>query len=387
MKTGLVLSGGGARGAYQVGVMKAIADLHPKRAANPFTIISGTSAGAINALGLASSANNFRLGVKKTEKIWMNLDVHQVVKASGPELLANLLRLAASLFNSGIGRDRPVALLDNEPLRQLLTRVIRFENIQRRIDEGVLDAVSVTGTSYATGNSVTFFQGSPELKSWHRVKRLGVPAKLDVRHLLGSAAIPSIFPAEKIGREYFGDGSVRQLAPLSPALKLGADKILVVGVRGHNRSKISVRRDHSPSVAQTLGHIFNSAFLDSMESDLNHLVRINELLGIIENESPHHEYDDLRPVDLLVIRPSLDFDQLASEHIDALPFGLRKVLGALGAGSKGGGGNLASYLLFESAFCEELIDCGYKDAMAAKDEIIRFFGLDKAPVAPQASNQ
>lgn len=374
MKTGLVLSGGGARGAYQVGVLKAIADMHPKQASNPFSIISGTSAGAINAVALASSANNFRLGVKKVEKIWTNLHVDHVVRSGGFELLGNVLRLSASLFNSGVSRERPLALLDNRPLRELLARVIRFNNIQPRIDAGYLDAVAVTATSYATGNSVSFFQGTKELRHWHRVKRLGVPANLNVGHLLGSSAIPSIFPAERIGREYFGDGSVRQLAPLSPALKLGADRILVVGVRGHNLSKISVRRDHPPSLAQTLGHIFNSAFIDSLESDLNHITRINELLGIIQNENPHYVHDRLKPIDLLVIRPSLDFDQLATAHIDELPFALRRILGGLGAGNKGGG-SLASYLLFESKFCRELIRVGYQDAMDERSAIEQFFGL------------
>ncbi|MBT8148737.1 MAG: patatin-like phospholipase family protein, partial [Gammaproteobacteria bacterium] len=369
MKTGLVLSGGGARGAYQVGVLKAIADLHPKHASNPFSIISGTSAGAINAVALASSANNFRLGVKKVEKIWSTLHVNRVVKARAIDLFANGMRLTGSLFNKGIARKRPLALLDNEPLREMLSHVIRFNNIQSRIDAGYLEAVAITASSYATGNSVSFFQGNPEIRHWRRGKRIGVPAILDVRHLLASSAIPSVFPAEKIHRQYFGDGSLRQLAPLSPALKLGADRIVVIGVRGHSKTSIAVRRDHVPSMAQTLGHIFNSAFIDSLEGDLDNLLRINELLGVIHNESPHFAGALLKPIDTLVIRPSVDFDRLASEHISDLPRGLRTVLRAMGAGNKSGGGNLASYLLFESMYCKELIQYGYSDAMADADSI------------------
>lgn len=380
MKTGLVLSGGGARGAYQVGVLKAIADLHPKHAANPFSIVTGTSAGALNAVALAASANNFRLGVKKVEKIWANLHVDLVVKAKATDILINGIRLSASLFNSGIGTGKPLALLNNEPLKELLSQVIRYNNIQKRIDAGYLDAVAVTATSYATGNSVSFFQGSESLKRWRRNKRIGVPAELTVEHLLASSAIPSVFPAEKVGRQYFGDGSLRQLAPLSPALKLGADKIVVIGVRGHSKTSISGRRDHTPSLAQTLGHIFNSAFIDSLESDVDNMLRINELLGVIENESPYFDGAILKPVDTLVIRPSIDFDKLASEHIEDLPRGMRIILRAMGAGKKGGGGNLASYLLFESAFCKELIQYGYTDAMAEKDAICSFFNLNEQSI-------
>lgn len=374
-KTALVLSGGGARGAYQVGVLKAMADMHPKKAANPFTIISGTSAGALNAVAMASSANNFRLGVKKVEKIWSNLEVDQVVKSRRRDLIANVWRIFYSFFNSGVGIGRPVALLDNEPLSSLLDRVIRFENIQPRIDAGYLDAVAISATSYVTGNSVSFFQGRPDLKRWHRTKRIGVPAMLGVEHLMASSAIPSVFPAVKIGREYYGDGSVRQLAPLSTALRLGAERIVVIGVRGHSNTPVESRRDHSPSMAQTLGHIFNSAFIDALESDLENLERVNELVGILQNEAPHRVAgSDYKPVDVLVIRPTIDFDKVAGEHLMDLPPGLRMVLSSMGA-NRGGGGNLASYLLFSAGYTRALIDHGYADAMAQRDTIEEFFSL------------
>lgn len=379
MKTGLVLSGGGARGAYQVGVLKAVADLHPKHASNPFLIISGTSAGALNAVALAASANNFRLSVKKVEKIWSELHIDQVVETGSLRMMLNTARLAASLLNSGIGRHRPLALLDNRPLRELLTHVISLKNIQKRIDDGYLEAVAVSATSYATGNSVSFFQGAPAQKCWRRNKRIGVHAKLGIHHLLASSALPGIFPAEKVGRQYFGDGSLRQLSPLSPALKLGADRILVIGTRGPNKTAIATRRDHIPSLAQTLGHIFNSAFIDTLENDLEHMFRINELLGILQNEAPKVEHYRYRPIDTLVIRPSVDFDEIASEHVRDLPTSIRVGLNALGARRASGGGNLASYVLFDAAYCNELIRHGYRDAMAVSGDIKTFFGLDILP--------
>lgn len=377
MKTGLVLSGGGARGAYQVGVLKAIADLHPKHAANPFTIISGTSAGALNGVALAASANNFRLGVKKVEKIWTHLDVNRVVKARGVDLIARGAQIGLSFLSRGYSHDGPLSLLDNAPLREMLSSTIRFGNIQKRIDAGLLDAVAVSATSYATGNSVSFFQGNDTHHCWRRSKRIGVPARLGVEHLLASTAIPGVFPAEKIGRQYFGDGSMRQLTPLSSALKLGAERIVAVGVRGHSKSRISLRRDHPPSLAQTLGHIFNSAFIDSLENDIDNLVRVNEALGMLANEAPHFKPETLKPIDMLVIRPSIDLDDLAAHHIQDLPFGLRRVLKAMGASTKGGGGSLASYLLFEAAFCRELITCGYEDAMRDHIAIKDFFDLSE----------
>ncbi len=376
MKTALVLSGGGARGAYQVGVLKAIADLHPKHAKNPFTVISGTSAGAINAVALASSANNFRLGIKKVEKIWSQLHIEQVVESGVDDILINTLHLIGSLFNSGIARKKPVALLNNGPLHELLNHVISFKNIEKRINEGYLDAVGVSATSYATGNSVTFFQAHESLRHWRRNKRIGVPANLCAAHLLASSALPGIFPAEKIGRQFFGDGSLRQLSPLSPALKLGGERVVVIGTRGANKSAITTRRDHIPSLAQTIGHIFNSAFVDTLENDLEQLMRLNEMVGILQNEAPRYRHEKFRFVDTLVIRPSIDFDELAAEHVSDLPRGIRLGLYGLGARKSSGGGNLASYVLFQASYCNELIRHGYEDAMAMRDTIQSFFHLD-----------
>lgn len=381
MKPALVLSGGGARGAYQVGVLKAIADLHAKDARNPFSIISGTSAGAINAVALAASANNFRLAVKKVEKIWRNLHVDKVYNASGPALLGSVGRLVLSLFNQGIGKTRPLALLNNDPLRELLIHSIQFKNIQKRIDMGYLDAVGVSATGYTSGESVTFFQAHPDMEKWRQGRRVGIPTELNVSHLLASSAIPTILPAEKVSREYFGDGALRQLAPISPVIRMGATRVLVIGVSGnpthvphHNQEA------HSPSLAQMLGHVFNSAFIDSLEHDLDILARINDLVGLVQNDHPYADLGELRTIDLLVIYPSIEFDDIADKHVRDLPRAMRIAMKMLGATAKGGGASLASYLLFEKAFCQELIECGYRDAMAQRDNIMEFF--NPSPIMP-----
>jgi NTE family protein len=374
MKPALVLSGGGARGAYQVGVLKAIADLHDKRARNPFSIISGTSAGAINAVALAASANNFRLAVKKVERIWRSLHVNAVYKSGAGDLLGGVGRMVGSLFNQGIGRDRPLALLNNDPLRELLTHSIQFRNIQERIDQGYLDAVGVTASGYTSGESVTFFQGRPGMTKWRQGRRVGVPSVLGVDHLLASSAIPTILPPVKVSREYFGDGALRQLAPISPVIRLGADRILVIGVGG-NPSQVPKHRQetHSPSLAQMIGHVFNSAFIDSLDHDLDTLVKVNELVGLVHNENPGSGYCDMRNLDLLVIYPSTPFDEIAARHVGDLPRAMRAAMRITGATGRGGGASLASYLLFEAAFCKELILMGYHDAMAMREDILRFF--------------
>jgi NTE family protein len=379
-KPALVLSGGGARGAYQVGVLKAISELHEKNACNPFSIISGTSAGAVNAVALAASANNFRLAVKKVEKIWSELHVENIYEAGGWDLVKSVARFGGSLFNEGVGRDRPLALFNNEPLRELLSHTIQFKNIQKRIDKGYLDAVGVTATGYSSGENVTFFQGRPQLLKWRQGRRVGLPTELNVGHILGSSAIPAILPAEKISREYFGDGALRQLAPISPAIRMGATKILVIGVSGNPNHKPVHNADvHSPSLAQLIGHVFASAFIDSLEHDIHTLTKVNDLVAYAQNENPHHAPENMRTIDLLAIYPTVEFDEMAARHIKNLPRAMRIAMRIIGASEKGGGGSLASYLLFEKEFCRELIDCGYRDAMEQREAIMQFFYPDPTP--------
>ncbi len=375
-KVGLVLSGGGARAAYQVGVIKAISRLLPADSGNPFHIISGTSAGAINAVAMASYASHYRLGVRHLERVWKNFSCDQIFKT---DFLSVLGWSGKFLLNSffGFKAGDPVSLLNNQPLRELLERLILFENIQKSIDNHDLHALSVTASGYASGESVSFYQASNAVKNWQRLRRIGVRSRINVDHLLASSAIPAVFPAVKINREYFGDGAVRQLAPISPALHLGAEKVLVVGV-GADTQKRRQRRPMRtyPSMAKIMNHMFNAAFLDSMESDVERLTRINRTLEKIPDDVRNQPGFELRKVEILEISPSESIDDIAARHARELPKSLSLFLRGSGTTRKSGAGVL-SYLLFERGFCRDLIQHGYDDAMRQKEDILKFFCEDE----------
>ncbi len=372
----LILSGGGARAAYQVGVLQAFSHILP-HLQNPFPIICGTSAGAINALSLAANTGEFCDATEQLATIWRNLSIDQVYRSEWPQLLSSLLKLGGSLLNQGVSKGMPVALLDNSPLRELLTGLINFDNLDVRIKRGELEAVSITALGYTSGDSVSFFQGVPYLQSWRRARRVGQAERLTVEHLLASSAIPTVFPSVYLGQEYFGDGAMRQIAPISPALHLGADRIVVIGVSGNRNPENWVRRappaKHSPSMGQIVGQMFNSAFIDALEGDLEHLERVNALLNLLDPEKLTGAISYLRPVETLVISPSKPLDKIAGRHVRGLPPGMRFFLRAIGATASGGGASAASYLLFSSQYCNELMELGYHDAMAERPAIEKFF--------------
>ncbi len=372
-KTGLILSGGGARAAYQVGVLKAINKILPRGQYNPFDIISGTSAGAINGVALASYADNYRIGIKHLERIWMNFSCDQVYRTDFWGVSRSLAKLTRSLIIGRGYKNDPVSLLDNSPLRGLLNDVIKFDGIQNAIDSGVLHAVAVNCSGLESGESVSFFQGHYSINNWDRRRRVGLRSRITLDHLLASSAIPMIFPAVKIHREYFADGAVRQLAPLSPALHLGAEKILVIGVSGlaHKRKERPASPGY-PSPAKVMGHMLNAAFLDSMETDVERLSRINRTVEKIPESVRNKEGMELKKIDLLEINPSISIDELAGQHADEIPWALKLALGGSGNASRNGSGIL-SYLLFSQGFCRALIDLGYNDAMSRYDEISAFF--------------
>lgn len=368
-RAGLILSGGGARAAYQVGVLTAIADLLPRGTRNPFPVICGTSAGAINAASLAANAGNYRLAVRGLERVWSNLTAEQVYRTDLLAFVKSLLRWALPAYMTG---NTPVnsALLDSRPLRRLLSLVINFQHIERSLQRGDLHALSITASSYATGESVAFFQALPEVQEWSRARRLGRRAHIGLPHLLASSAIPLLFPAQAVEGDYYGDGAVRQLAPVSPALHLGASKLLVVGVSGNVSAPQRVLHNY-PSMAQVLGHVLNSVFVDTLEGDVERLERINGTLHAIPQSVRDKQGIGLREVDVLKIYPSQPIDQIAAEHIGELPRSLRFFLRGSG-GTSPAGAAAVSYLLFEPGFCRTLMSLGYQDAMRREQEIRAF---------------
>jgi NTE family protein len=292
------------------------------------------------------------------------------------DLAKGLGLLGLSLLNQGVGRQKPLSLLDNSPLWELLGSKIQFQNINTAINSGKLFAVSVSAMGYSSGHTVSFYQGHPDIQPWSRYRRGGVCTQLRLEHLLASSAIPTIFPSVRINREYFGDGALRQLAPISPALHLGADSLFVVGVSGNRSSNKADKRlpvKHSPSMGQIVGHLLNSAFVDSLEGDLEHLERMNELIRLIPDENRRAAGLKLRAVDNMVISPSSPIDVIAGRNVRYLPKSLRFFLRAIGATAKGGGATAASYLLFSTEFITELMELGRQDALDEAEALKVFF--------------
>lgn len=379
--TGLILSGGGARAAYQVGVLSAIADLLPDSQGNPFPVIVGTSAGAINAVGLACGALHFRETVRRLSTVWRSFHTDQVYRSDWPGVLHQASRfLGHSVL--GLGKQVPVALLDSSPLARMLERELDFSGIAAAIRHRQLRAIAVTAFGYESAQAVTFYQGHGAIDPWLRHRRLGVPTRLAVPHLLASTAIPLIFEPVKLNREYFGDGAVRQTAPISPALHLGATRVLVVGVSGNpvgdqaKTAPIPRPAGAMPSLAQISGHMLNSTFIDNVENDIELLERLNLLGRLVPIELRKRAYG-LTPVEVLVISPSQPLDRIAARHRHELPAALRLFLRGPG-GTREGGGGLLSYLLFEPGYCSELIELGYRDAMAKKTELSAFLKLEQS---------
>ena len=373
-RVGLLLTGGGARAAYQVGVLKAVSELLGRPEKNPFPILCGTSAGAINVGGLACRAEHFAAAVDHLVDVWRNFHAQYVYRCDSPAIIRSGARWLGAMML--LYRRNPVSLLDNSPLATLLAQRLDFDRIAHNIDSGALYAVAVTASGYASGQSVTFYQGAARLRDWQRPQRVGVATRLRLEHLLASSALPFIFPAVKLGREYFGDGSMRQVAPVSPALHLGADRVLVIGT---GRQTVPVERARSnfyPSMAQIAGHALNSIFLDSLAQDVEWLERINRMIVELPPATRGQTGQHFRHVDVLVISPSQPIERIASNHIRELPRSIKFLFQPLGV-MRRAGSNLGSYLLFEPGFCEALVDLGFADTLARRAEVERFLeGVD-----------
>lgn len=369
-RIGLLLSGGGARAAYQVGVLGAIAKLMPKNAKNPFHIISGTSAGAFNAASLGSHAHRLRTGVRLLEYVWKNISSDQIYTPQSGNMLgsASAMLLASMRSNPA---DVPRSLLDNSPLASLLNRVLKLHKIQRNIDRGLLDALSITASAYSTGESVSFYQGVKGLKDWEGPHRIGRRSQITHSHLLASAALPVLFPSVKIGNQFYGDGAVRQLAPTSTPIHLGATRLLAVGVSG-NRTKAPLenKMTEAPPLSQIIGHMLNSAFIDTLDNDLEFLRDMNEVLDFVPEHVRNEKKIRAQKIELFEISPSKEINLIATDFYHELPKQMARHI-KLDSSS-----TLLSLVLFEKGSCNALWELGHEDALEKETEIREFFSLE-----------
>jgi len=369
---GLVLPGGGARAAYQVGVLRALADLLPPRSANPFLVISGTSAGAINATELAIHAERFRIATMNLERVWRNFQVNQVFRADIVSMLRGSMHWFLAMISGGWLLPPPKSLFDNHPLRELLQANFDFDGIQQSLQSGHLRALAISAAGYTSARSVTYFEGLSNCESWQRIRRSGVCTKLTLDHLMASVAVPFLFPPVFVDDEFFGDGSMRQATPFSAAIRLGADRLLVIGTR--NEVRVERRQTpRNPSFGQIFGYMLDALFSDGLYSDLERLHQMNDVLRQVGPVRTAQAM--LKPVELLMIAPSRDLSEIAREHADSLPRTLRILLRTMGAMNTGGG-QLMSYLMFQGSFTRELITLGYHDAMERSGELLAFLGND-----------
>jgi len=371
---GLILPGGGARAAYQVGVLRGVAELLPPGAPTPFRVIGGTSAGAINAAMIATHASDFARGVDELENLWRTIRSEQVFRTGPLTALRTGMRWLVAILAGKLKGNKPMTLLDNAPLRDLLACNIDFLSMRHAIASGALRALAITASGYTSARSISFFDGAPDLSAWQRLRRLGQPVAMNVDHIMASVALPVIFPAVRIGQEYYGDGSLRQVAPLSPVLHLGADKILVVASRNEDPNRLPEPGAPVPypSLGQIGGYLLDTLFMDSLYADHERLQRINQTVARL-HEAPTAE-QPLKHVDTLIVTPSEDIRDIAQRHKDEFPTSVRVLLNRVG-GMNRSSSQLLSYLLFESGYCAELIELGLHDAREQSAALRAFLGL------------
>ena len=371
---GLVLTGGGSRSAYQVGVLLALAEMLP-RARNPFQVIVGTSAGAVAASVLAAEAHHWRRAVAGLERVWANFQSSQVFHVDARHMLRAGAHWVLALISGGMVLAPPKSVLDNTPLRELLSVHVDCSGIRRSIERGHVRAFALCASSYSSGQTVAFFDGIDSIRDWSRVQRIGVRTQLTLDHLMASAAIPLLFPPIRIGDEYYGDGAMRQVHPLSPAIHLGADRLLIIGVRARRAAGVQVNRlpPIMPTPGEIFGYMLDTLFTDQIYGDLEQLERFNELV----HAAPQAARGG-RPIETLMLAPSVDPRELAGRHAREMPRGLRVLLRVIG-GRDVSGDQLASYLTFEAGYTRALIELGYRDAMEARSALMAFMSGEKLP--------
>jgi NTE family protein len=365
------LTGGGARSAYQVGVLKGIAELLPRGARCPFPVITGTSAGAVSAIALATDAAHFKHAVAGIERVWRDFRVHQVFKADAVSMLRSGMHWVLALLTGGWLVHPPHSLFDNTPLWELLGAHLKFDGIPRGLYKGHLRAIGICATSYAAADSVTFYASSAEIDPWQRAFRKGARTQLTLDHLMASLAIPFLFRPILLQGQYYGDGAMRQTSPLSPAIHLGASRLLIIGVESAGPGTAAgAAAAVEPTFGQMFGFMLDSLFMDQIHVDVERVNRYNS-------------YSGLQPIESLVMIPSQDLTEIARRHRHELPRSLRALLRTMGA-NNAGGTQLLSYLLFERGFTRELIALGVKDARAREEELRAFLAVP-AETRPRAA--
>jgi NTE family protein len=366
-KTALVLSGGGARGAYQAGVLKGLSEILPEKNQSPFQIISGVSAGAINSAKLACDIESFSNATEKLHYLWSKIDTDHVFKSDF---------LSMNKFSFGLlgGQKKLDSLLDTSPLQDLINSNCDFSKIKKNMDSGIIESLIITANNYTTGSAVSFIQTNTANLAWKESRRLAHLTEINSDHIMASSAIPMLFSPIQVGSQYYGDGCVRNNTPCSPSIRMGADKLFVIGVR----TKMSSEAEHlaevaststKPSMIRILNTLLNAVLLDSVEQDVHRIQRINKLVELSRYKSTKEE--GFKKIPSFCISPSKDIGELARQHAHHLPRLIRMTISAFGSLDEAS--EILSYLLFNPNFCSKLIEMGYNDAYSSKNEIEQFF--------------
>lgn len=366
-KTALILTGGGARGAYQVGVLCALGEALGAKE-RPFDVITGVSVGAINAACLTAGADDIGTAIRKLGELWAGLHTDNIYRADVATMARTILAYGGSALFGWAGVRPPKSILDNEPLRELLGREVDFDRLAQMVEGPTLDALAITASSYEDGTSVSFYHGSTPAPPWQRSRRVGRSGKVTAEHIMASAALPFVFPSVKIDGEYYGDGALRQIAPLSPAIHLGCNRLFLIGARDAEIGGEPENAPAYPSPGVIAGQLLDIVFNDNLEADVERLKRINSTLDSMMPE--RRALTDLHHVDVMMLQPSEDVRKIAARHVAELPWSVKALLRALGAWKAPW--VLPSYLMFEPGYVRALMDLGRKDALARIDEIRDF---------------